>query len=69
MTDDQIKQMAERFLHWKLPDSFNPDAGITFNPEYRIYGGGTARHKPTGTNLFSYTQAEEMVRFIIGQKE
>jgi hypothetical protein len=29
MTDAQIKYMAERFLRWKLPENFNPDAGIT----------------------------------------
>jgi hypothetical protein len=65
MTNEQIKHMTERFLSWKLPADFNPDAGITFDP---IYNRGTAfemRHKPTGTNLFTYTQAEVMVRAMI----
>lgn len=30
MTEAQIKHMVNRFLSWKLPDNFNPDAGISF---------------------------------------
>lgn len=70
MTDEQIKRMAERFLAWKLPDNFHPDAGITFTPEYNVEYNATqgkppSRHEPTGTNLFNYTQAEAMVRHMI----
>lgn len=57
--------MVERFLSWKLPADFSPDAGISFNP---IYNTGTpyeAKHEPTGTNLFSYAQALAMVRHMI----
>lgn len=32
MTKDQIKHMVDRFLGWKLPESFSPDAGISFEP-------------------------------------
>ena len=68
MTDEQIKHMAERFLGWKLPENFNPDGGIRFTPlanagmgqyEYRY------RRQPTGTNLFDFTQAVEMVRHMV----
>lgn len=65
MTDEQIKHMAERFLCWKLPEAFHPDAGIKFTP---VSNEGTPyeyRHQPTGTNLFDYTQAVEMVRHMI----
>lgn len=65
MTDDQIKHMAEQFLNWKLPADFNPDDGINFDP---LASKGTQyeyRREPTGTNLFSYTQAELMVRHMI----
>lgn len=65
MTDDQIKHMAERFLSWKLPANFSPDAGIVFN---RVSNFGTPSeyvHQPTGTNLFDYTQAESMVRHML----
>jgi hypothetical protein len=65
MTDEQIKHMANRFLGWRLPESFSPDGGITFDP---VSNKGTPyeyRHQPVGTNLFDYTQAVEMVRHMI----
>ena len=55
MTEDQIKHMAERFLTWRLPENFNPDGGIKFDPAYR------SPHGPSGTNLFGYTEAVDMV--------
>ncbi len=70
MTDEQIKHMVNRFLGWRLPESFQPDAGITFKPEYNVEynasrGVPPARHQPSGTNLFDATQAEAMVRYMI----
>lgn len=68
MTEDQIKHMVDRFLQWKLPEQFHPDAGISFEPRYNvdnIYGWPEGKHEPTGTNLFDATQATEMVRFMI----
>lgn len=59
MTDDQIKYMVDRFLGWKLPEHFNPDCGISFDPKYRD------AHSPVGTNLFDATQATEMVRHMV----
>lgn len=64
MTDAQIKQMAERFLAWKLPADFCPDAGISFKAEFNEHRDHPMRHEPTGTNLLNYTQALEMVRWI-----
>jgi hypothetical protein len=66
MTDEQIKQMAERFLGWKLPESWHPDGGIKFQPH--VNPGKTYDHHrdgPTGTNLFDYTQAVAMVRHMV----
>lgn len=66
MTDDQIKYMANRFLGWKLPENFNPDAGIKFQPH--VNPGAQYDHKrdgPVGTNLFDATQAEAMVRHMV----
>ncbi len=60
MTEDQIKQMAERFLNWKLPDGFNPDCGITFDKS-KIH----PQSWPTGTNLIGYTEAVAMVRHMV----
>lgn len=66
----QIKHMVNRFLGWKLPENFNPDAGITFNPYYNVewnakHGRPPAKYEPIGTNLLSATQAEEMVRYLL----
>lgn len=65
MTDEQIKHMVDRFLMWKLPEDFHPDAGIRFEP---ISNEGTPyeyRHQPVGTNLLTYTQAKAMVRHML----
>ena len=69
MTEDQIKHMVNRFLDWKLPESFHPDAGISFEPEFNKewnakQGKPPQRHEPVGTNLFDATQAEAMVRYM-----
>jgi hypothetical protein len=64
MNDEQIRHMTERFLSWKLPENFNPDAGISFKPEFNEHTDHPMRHAPTGTNLFDYTQAEAMVRHM-----
>lgn len=73
MTDDQIKHMVQRFLSWKLPENFRPDAGISFKAEYNDSPGAMRvlgltepmRHEPSGTNLFCATQAEAMIRHMI----
>jgi hypothetical protein len=70
MTDEQIKHMVNRFLGWKLPEHFAPDAGISFNPEYNVefnaaHGKPPALHQPSGTNLFGADQAEAMVRYMV----
>lgn len=70
MTDDQIKHMVSRFLRWKLPSDFHPDCGISFAPEYNSewnakQGLPPSRREPVGTNLFSATQADLMVRYIL----
>lgn len=65
MTDDQIKHMVARFLMWKLPEDFRPDAGISFKAEFNEHTAHPMRHEPSGTNLLDYTQAEVMVRHMI----
>lgn len=54
--EKNIKEMVNRFLGWKLPDDFSPDCGISFNE--------IPNFKPIETNLFTATQAEEMIRYI-----
>ncbi len=65
MTDEQIKHMTARFLQWRLPDNFTPDAGITFEPDYNVGTQHPMKHQPVGTNLLTAQQAEEMVLFMM----
>lgn len=66
MDEEQIKYMVNRFLMWKLPDPLNPDNGIKFTPDSFWHKEGRAGpHWPVGTNLFGYTEAEEMVRHML----
>lgn len=62
-TDDLVKEMVNRFLCWKLPKDFAPDAGISFKP-YK--GDEYGNLWPIGTNLLHAGQAEEMVRHMLG---
>ena len=60
MTREQIEHMVNRFLSWKLPQPFRPDNGISYA------GKSHPNHPdPTGTNLFSATEAEAMVRHMV----
>jgi hypothetical protein len=66
----QIKHMVSRFLMWRLPDDFHPDAGISFEPEFNVEymaarGQPPMRHTPVGTNLLNADQAEKMVRYML----
>jgi hypothetical protein len=57
----QIKHMVDRFLGWRLPENFAPDGGVSYTPpSYAAQVG-----MPTGTNLFSATEAEAMVRHMV----
>lgn len=66
MNDKQIKHMVDRFLGWRLPEHFVPDAGISFKPTFNDHmPGGPQKHEPTGTNLFDATQAKVMVLYML----
>lgn len=66
MTDEQIKHMVNRFLAWRLPETFNPDCGIEFDAEAaRKLNPRNHRYEPTGTNLFTATEADQMVRYML----
>lgn len=65
MNDEQIKYMVNRFLTWRLPENFNPDAGISFKREYNENTPWPMKNEPVGTNLFDATQAEEMIRYLL----
>lgn len=65
MTEAQIKYMLDRFLNWKLPSNFTPDAGISFNPVFNEHLDPHMKHEPTGTNLFDAGQVDAMIRHKI----
>jgi len=63
--EKQVKHMVDRFLGWRLPENFNPDGGISFEP---LGNRGTEheyKRQPVGTNVLDATQAEVMVRYMI----
>lgn len=57
LNEKQIKHLVERFLGWKLPKNFNPDCGISYKP--------LSNSEPSGTSLFDYKQAEDMVKHMV----
>jgi len=62
-SEEYIDTITERFLGWELPKDFNPDAGISFEqPTHSNYPF------PTGTNLFDFNQAKEMIKYILNQR-
>ena len=56
------KSMIDRFLCWKLPADFGPDAGVSFDPKYEH----DSPYWPSGTNLLHAGQAKEMLEYVIG---
>ena len=54
--------MIDRFLCWKLPKDFMPDAGISFSPSVMY----ESPHWPSGTNLMHAGQAKEMLEHVVG---
>lgn len=65
MNDQQIKHMVNRFLGWKLPADFSPDAGISFKAEFNEHTDHPMKHEPSGTNLLDASQAEAMIRYLL----
>lgn len=65
MTNEQIEQMVQRFLSWKLPADFHPDGGVSFSRDYNVGTPYAGKHEPVGTNLLNYSQAKEMVLHML----
>lgn len=59
-TSHDIKRAVDRFLGWKLPADFYPDAGISFDRSYAEKWG-----MPSGTNLFHAGQAQAMFEYAL----
>jgi hypothetical protein len=60
-----IDTLVNRFLSWKLPKTFSPDAGISFNPEFNVGTAYPMRHEPTGTNLLNADEARQMLEHVL----
>lgn len=65
ITEKQIEHMVNRFLCWKLPENFNPDAGISFKATFNEHTAHPMKHNPSGTNLFDAAQADAMIRYMV----
>ena len=65
MDEKVTPHLVARFLSWKLPPDFRPDAGISFVPEYNNGTPEGGRHEPTGTNLLNAEQAFAMFRHVL----
>lgn len=60
-----IKRLVDRFLMWKLPEDFSPDAGISFKAAFNEHLPVPMKHEPIGTNLLDARQAEAMLRYVL----
>lgn len=58
-------EMVNRFLAWKLPENFCPDAGISFKPTFNEHTAYPMRHEPIGTNLFDADQTRAMLEHVL----
>jgi hypothetical protein len=56
---DYLDATVDRFLQWRLPDTFAPDCGISFTPLNH------PNSWPTGTNLLTAAQAKDMLRHVL----
>ena len=66
MNKKQIDQMVNRFLGWKLPKDFAPDAGISFKPTEPYEGDELGNSWwPIGTNLLTADQARAMISHML----
>lgn len=67
MAKTMIDKMVNRFLGWKLPKDFGPDAGISFKPT-KPYEGDEFGNSwwPVGTNLLTADQARQMFEHALG---
>jgi hypothetical protein len=63
--EELVNHMVNRFLGWKLPENFSPDAGISFKAAFNEHTAHPMKHEPSGTNLFDAGQAEAMVRYML----
>lgn len=66
MSNTMLDKMVDRFLCWKLPKDFCPDAGISFKPT-KPDGYDLPGWWPVGTNLLTAEQAREMIKHLLAE--
>lgn len=59
VTDD----MVSRFLCWRLPATFSPDGGVSFDKKDR---DPNSHWWPVGTNILNAEEARQMIEHILG---
>jgi hypothetical protein len=57
--EGRIEKLAEKFLGWKVPDTVCPDPCV-LDKNYK---------DKMGTNFFNFTEAKEMLRYLLDIKE
>jgi len=58
---DYISRLVDRFLGWKLPQTFSPDCYVSFDRERAKANHGW----PIGTNLLTASEAREMLEHVL----
>lgn len=63
LSSEALDAAVDRFLSWKLPKTFSPDAGISFNPAPEQQYAGL--QWPIGTNLLTAIEAKQMLQHCL----
>ena len=69
-TSIQIDTLVDRFLRWRLPADFSPDAGIEFKKPSELFPemeNADEVHWPIGTNLLDATEAKAMLEYVFSK--
>ncbi len=67
-TSIQIDTLVDRFLRWRLPADFSPDAGIEFKKPSELFPemeNADEIHWPVGTNLLDANEAKAMLEYVL----
>ena len=65
-----IDNLVDRFLRWRLPADFSPDAGIEFKKPSELFPemeNADEVHWPIGTNLLDATEAKAMLEYVFSK--
>jgi len=60
----EINLIVDRFLYWKLPQTFSPDCGISFDGR-KPDEWNKSKGWPVGTNLFTADEAKQMFQHCL----